>query len=421
MRPTKPTKHEFEARTSRAEARPERSRGSRLVPVATLGVIGLAAAFGGGWVVGNTTGHADHIAPLAAGASQAGPSAPASPLGVLPTDLPTGEISSSGTSSEPETGVAVAAADLPAPSKATKPPVKTFKCPKATEKVADADELDDALKAAKAGTVIQLADGTYQDTFTATASGTAKKPIYLCGGRGAVLDGGSVSGGYVMHLDHASYWRLSGFTVRNGQKGVMIDGATRVAVQGLLVEHIGDEAVHLRDNTTNSVVRGTTVRDTGNRKPKFGEGVYVGSAESNWCKYSNCQPDRSDGNFVLDNTISGVSSEAVDIKEGTTGGVVAGNRFNGAQIRGADSWVDVKGNGWLISGNRGAKAPTDGYQTHEILTGWGDHNLFAGNVSSVQASGYAIKLTPSPKSNVVRCSNKQTGAGEGLSNVRCRT
>jgi hypothetical protein len=201
----------------------------------------------------------------------------------------------------------------------------------------------------------------------------------------------------------------------------MIDGATRVAVQGLLVEHIGDEAVHLRDNTTNSVVRGTTVRDTGNRKPKFGEGVYVGSAESNWCKYSNCQPDRSDGNFVLGNTISGVSSEAVDIKEGTTGGVVAGNRFNGAQIRGADSWVDVKGNGWLISGNRGAKAPTDGYQTHEILTGWGDHNLFAGNVSSVQASGYAIKLTPSPKSNVVRCSNKQTGAGEGLSNVRCRT
>jgi parallel beta helix pectate lyase-like protein len=399
----------------------DRSRAGRLVPVATLGVIALAASFGGGWVVGSTTGRPAR--PVSRPVALPGPGsvlgAP-SPPAVLPTDLPTGAITT-GTTAAAESSATAADIALPAAGKVRKPPVKPFTCPRATDKVGTAAELTDALRQARPGDVIQLANGTYRDTFRATVSGTPRKPIYLCGGRAAVLDGGSVSGGYTLHLDHASYWRLSGFTVRNGQKGVMVDGATRIAVQDLLVENIGDEAIHLRDGTTNSVVRGNTVRDTGRRKPKFGEGVYIGSARSNWCTISQCRPDRSDRNFVLRNRISGTSSEAVDIKEGTVGGVVAGNTFDGSQIRGADSWVDVKGNGWLISGNRGLKAPTDGYQTHEIVDGWGDRNLFIGNVSSVGASGYAIKLTPRPRGNVVRCSNKQTGAGAGLSNTSCRS
>jgi hypothetical protein len=177
--------------------------------------------------------------------------------------------------------------------------------------------------------------------------------------------------------------------------------------------------VHLRRNSTRNVVRGLTIGQTGLRKPKFGEGVYIGTAESNWCEITNCAQDHSDGNWVLGNNFTATSAEAVDIKEGTSGGVVFGNRFNGAGITGADSWVDVKGNGWLIAGNRGTRAPVDGYQVHEIVDGFGYRNLFSGNISDVDASGLAIKVTKTRSGNVVRCNNSQTGAAEGLTNIDC--
>src|SRR6185436_18008372 len=100
-----------------------------------------------------------------------------------------------------------------------------------------------------------------------------------------------VEAGYVLHLDGAQYWRLVGFSVTNGQKGVMADQTVGTVVQGLTVHGIGDEAIHLRDNSTDNVVLDNTIRDTGLRRDDYGEGVYIGTAVSNWCTYTNCQPD----------------------------------------------------------------------------------------------------------------------------------
>ncbi|MEV6282929.1 hypothetical protein [Kribbella sp. NPDC051770] len=292
-------------------------------------------------------------------------------------------------------------------------------CPAASVQVSDADGLTEALKDAAPGTSIALADGRYAGKFVTTASGTADRPIWLCGGAGAVLDGDNVRGGYVLHLDKAQYWRLVGFTVTNGQKGVMADTTTGTVIQGLTVHGIGDEAIHLRANSTDNVVLANTIRDTGKRRDKFGEGVYIGSAVSNWCTVNDCKPDRSDRNVVKGNKIGPTTSEAVDVKEGTTGGLLEGNTFDGSALSGADSWVDVKGNNWLIRGNTGTGSSTDGFQTHQILKGWGDHNLFTGNTATVNGPGLGFALRPA-ESNVVACDNKVTGAAEGVSNVSCR-
>jgi hypothetical protein len=276
-----------------------------------------------------------------------------------------------------------------------------------------------ALAAARPGASISIDPGTYKGEFVAARSGTSKRPIYLCGPRTAVLETGEIKGGYGLHLNGASWWRISGFTVRNAQKGVMMDGVTGVGLQDLAIDEIGDEAVHLRRNSVGNVVRGLTINRTGLRKPKFGEGVYIGTAESNWCDITECEQDHSDGNFVLDNSFNATSAEAVDVKEGTSGGVVAANRFDGTAITAADSWVDVKGNGWLIIGNKGVQAPEDGYQVHEIVDGAGYRNLFIANVSEVNASGYAIKVTKTRSGNVVRCDNTEVGAAQGLTNITC--
>ncbi|WP_219417323.1 right-handed parallel beta-helix repeat-containing protein [Pseudonocardia nigra] len=311
----------------------------------------------------------------------------------------------------------------PAPPPAGSPaqPVGATVCAhEPTVEVSDGYQLVEALAGAEPGTVIGMAPGTYSGNFVATAQGTAERPIALCGTRDAVLDGGEVDGDYALHLDGATHWQLIGFTVSGGQKGVMVDRGSGILIEGLLVEGTGDEAVHLRQHSSDNVVRGNTIRRTGLRKEKFGEGIYIGSAESNWCDQTNCEPDRSDRNVIEGNTISETTSESVDIKEGTTGGVLRNNRFSGAGMTGADSWVDVKGNNWTIVGNVGVDAPEDGFQVHEILDGWGLHNTFADNTATVNADGYAINITKNRERNEVACSNTVSGAGKGLSTVDCR-
>lgn len=314
----------------------------------------------------------------------------------------------------PDAAPPTGAATPPASSAPTQPPAD---CPSSTT-VTTAEELQDALTAATPGTVIFLAPGTYEGTFTAQAQGTQSQPIVLCGTADSVLDGGAIDGGYVFHLDGASYWTLQGFSVRNGQKGVMADGTVGTVIRGLTVSEIGDEAIHLRRFSTDNLVVDNHIRQTGLRKPKFGEGIYIGTAESNWCDVSDCEPDRSDRNQITGNDIAETTSENVDIKEGTTGGVLSNNTLDGAAITAADSWVDVKGNNWVIDGNAGTDAPQDGFQTHEILDGWGTWNVFRNNTAAVNGPGYGYALAPE-RDNIVECNNSASGAEEGRANVKC--
>jgi hypothetical protein len=301
------------------------------------------------------------------------------------------------------------------------PGVESVACPAATVTVRDAGSLRDALAGARPGDSIWMVDGVYSGRFRVSVAGSAGGPIFLCGGGGAVIDGGGVSGGYGLHLDGASFWRLVGFTVRDVQKGVVADRVQRVVVQGLTVERTGDEGIHLRNFSSDNVVQGNTVRETGRRQAEFGEGVYVGTAESNWCKVSGCRVDASDRNVVRDNRISATTAESVDIKEGTTGGFLVGNTFDGSGLSGSysDSWVDVKGNGWLIQGNTGRNSRMDGFQTHQVVDGWGRGNVFRANTAVVNGPGWGFNLAPAGNGNTVSCDNKVTGAAKGTATVAC--
>ncbi|WP_298459161.1 right-handed parallel beta-helix repeat-containing protein [uncultured Cellulomonas sp.] len=302
----------------------------------------------------------------------------------------------------------------------TRPTPDGSPCPAGGLRVTDADELRAALDDAGPGTVIQLEPGVYRGEFVTTGSGTADSPARLCGPADAVLDGGGHTGGYVLHLDGAQHWVLSGFTVRNGQKGVMADGTTGTTISGLTVYGTGDEAIHLRRHSTDNLVTGNTISDTGLRKEKFGEGVYVGTAVSNWGEITDGEPDRSDRNRVVGNAVYATTSESVDVKEGTAGGVVSGNQFDGSRITGADSWVDVKGNGWTVADNVGRHTPLDGFQTHDVADGWGTDNVFTGNAGELTvADGVLVALRPE-NDNRAACDNTLLTDVGGVTDKRCR-
>jgi hypothetical protein len=287
--------------------------------------------------------------------------------------------------------------------------------------VSTASQLSHALAAAVPGTTIVLAPGIYAGRFTGSGSGTATQPITLCGPRSAVIDGGAINSGYTFHLDHANWWRLEGFSVEGGQKGVITDASSHVLITGLYVHSVGDEAIHLRDFSSYDTVSHDLVRDTGGSSSFYGEGIYVGSAHKNWCRYSGCQPDGSDYDVIIDNDVAQTTAENIDIKEGTVGGLISGNHLNGTGMdpSSATSWVNVKGNDWKVSGNTGIDSVKDGLSDHQVYPGWGLNNVFTTNVLTVNGPGYGIYVQSKRLASVVGCSNQATGAPLGLSNMAC--
>ena len=258
--------------------------------------------------------------------------------------------------------------------------------------VTDGQTLKAALAAARPGQTIQLADGTYTGNFKITTAGTAAAPITLTGSRDAVLSTSS-GGGNVIQLTSSPYWTIRGVTLTHAQKGIMIDASDHVTVDSVEVYATTMEGVHFRTSSSYGVVRDSFIHDTGTSGSGMGEGVYVGTA--------NNLGDNSDYVSILDNVIGpNVGGENIDVKEGTTGGLISGNTFDGSGLTGAnydDSWVDVKGNGYTIVGNTGVHTTNDGFQTHSQYDGWGCGTVFRGNSSDLTgATGpdqYAIHVT----------------------------
>ncbi|GAA4876650.1 cellulose binding domain-containing protein [Kitasatospora terrestris] len=315
--------------------------------------------------------------------------------------------------------------------------------------VATAAQLSAALADAAPGRTIRLAPGEYHGAFLAQRAGTAAAPITLTGPRTAVLVNDGPSGeapacpaptagwdpGYGLWLYGAPYWNLTGFTVRDAKKGVVLDSSPHVTIDGLYVHHTEDEGVHFRRSSADGVIRNSVVEYTGLVQPGYGEGVYLGSAGSNWgCHGNSGGVDRSDRVLVENNRIGPyVAAELIDVKEGTTGGTIRGNTFDGRGISGqnsADSWVDVKGVDYLIENNTGTFAApgtfANGYETHNPSTtpafANGCGNTWRGNRSDLGGVGaYAIKVTSvsacAGRPNTVYASNTATGAVSGLTNV----
>jgi F5/8 type C domain len=320
-----------------------------------------------------------------------------------------------------------------------------------TWNVTNAAGLSAALAAVAPGDTIALASGRYDGAFYATTSGTSSRPITLTGPRGAVLSNSTAgcdpnvpsapSGitycGYGLHLNGVSYWHLTGFSVSGAAKGIVLDRSSNNTLDSVEVSTIDQEGVHFRTDSSNNLIQRSSIHDTGVTDHGIGEGLYFGSAQSNWPKYGEdggTGQDHSNNNQAIANTFGPrIGAEHIDIKEGTTGGLVQGNTFIGAVSgdNSADSWVDVKGSGYTLIGNHGSytvgvpadgyQVLADGYQVHQIVSPYGCGNVFRSNDSNLGGvGGYAVNVTDQShcsSANVVYSSNTVTNAKSGLTNI----
>ncbi|TFB73341.1 hypothetical protein E3O06_08965 [Cryobacterium glaciale] len=323
------------------------------------------------------------------------------------------------------TGTTPAPAPAPAPVPASSPSVHRYAdCPAASTTVRTADELMAAVDRAVPGTVIRMAPGTYRGQINMHANGTAADPIWVCGPRDAVINVGSIQDNHGIQIKNSSNLVIAGMTVTNSLKGISVISGTNVTIADTRVNHIGYEGIHLRGFTTGSTVVGNTISNTGARDASFGEGIYIGTSENNWCEQTRCGPDRTDGTLVLGNRISLTGAQPIEVKEGTSDGVIRGNVIDGTNaMSNAQEWIKVKGNDWTIDGNQGASSPLHGYAVNGSVAGWGLRNTFTDNSGAVNADGYAFfiheKGSKGSSKTDLSCSNSVTRAAEGFSNIAC--
>ncbi|WP_105033455.1 right-handed parallel beta-helix repeat-containing protein [Cryobacterium aureum] len=318
-------------------------------------------------------------------------------------------------------------APAPAPVPALAPSTGVHRyadCPSATTTVHTADELMAAVDRAGPGTVIRMAPGTYRRQIDMHANGTASNPIWVCGSRDAVINVGDIQDNHGIQIKNSSNLVIAGMTVTNSLKGISVISGTNVTIADTRIDHIGYEGIHLRAFTTDSTVVGNTISNTGMRDAPFGEGIYIGTSENNWCAQTDCKPDRTDGTRVLSNRISLTGAQPIEVKEGTSGGVIRDNVIDGANaMSDAKEWVKVKGNDWTIDGNRGSNSPLHGFAVNGSVDGWGLRNTFTDNSGAVNAGGYAFfiheKGRKGSSDTDVSCSNSVTRATQGISNITC--
>jgi len=285
-------------------------------------------------------------------------------------------------------------------------------------------ELEEALEEAGPGSTITVENGVYQrdggDRWVAAASGTSSAPIVLKGTRAAILESDSPDGDYGLHIT-GSYWRVKGITIRNATKGIVLDGSVGTVIAAVEVRNIGDEGVHFRACSSNGVLRKSYVHDTGVESPQYGEGVYAGSANSNWGLYG-CGDDGEDdteGTLIKENIFRDIPAEGADLKEGTDSGTVRGNTFDNVGFSGensADSAVDAKGNNWQVISNTVKNSTgdfADAFQSHTVYDGYGEDNFFDRNNVVGDIPGFGFGFYPEA-GNVATCDNTAPGAELGL-------
>ena len=258
--------------------------------------------------------------------------------------------------------------------------------------VTDTAEFTAALSNVKAGDIIILREGVYQvdakngywKAFQATADGTPDQHIILRSEdpeHPAVICGSKTDSKCVLHIT-GSYWEIRDLEIHTGQKGIFLAKSEHSVISGCEVHDIGDEAIHIIDDSSYNLVENCVIHDTGLINPKYGEGVYIGSAKNATdygfeCHYNTVRGCKFGPNIAADH---------VDIKEFTYGNLVEYCTFDGTGIlgeNGGNSFVEIKGNNAIVRYNTGYRNGCEkqlyGFDTYMALDGWGQDNKIYDN------------------------------------------
>lgn len=177
--------------------------------------------------------------------------------------------------------------------------------------VAYVSNLKTAMQNAVAGDILYFT-GTHTGNMKTNAHGTASAPI-IVRGINATIQTSSQTTGYGVEVLH-NYWRFDDFTINYAKKGFYCFNADRGVVTRVDITNTGQEGFKFRRYSNYWEVVECSVDGAGQEANDYGEGFYVGDAQSNWA--SSTTPDTS-GNIVFrDCHTKNTRNDGFDVKEG---------------------------------------------------------------------------------------------------------
>ncbi|MFD4775054.1 DUF1565 domain-containing protein, partial [Streptomyces sp. NPDC058427] len=224
-----------------------------------------------------------------------------------------------------------------------------------------------ALDLAPAGSVVNLAAGTYQQDVVTERAG-----VTLTGPSNAVVKGAGDA--RIIQVRHDST-TLSGFTVDglhgsstdvSGYRLKLIyvmsttpgDGVGDLHITGMTLKNAADECLRVRYLVTGADISDNTITDCGVADFKFGgggkngEGIYLGTAPEQQGANGapDAAPDVSRNNRIHHNTIATRGNECVDVKENSTNNYVEYNDCS-QQKDSSSGGLDARGSGNIFRYN----------------------------------------------------------------------
>lgn len=252
--------------------------------------------------------------------------------------------------------------------------------------------------------------------FIDNLHGTEEDPITLCGPKTAVFDGSNGDGGLAaaaLRVVRSSHVVVKGFTLQNALKGLDVQRTNSSIFSNISTRYTLQEGIRLRYNSTYNQVHGCNISYTGRLWVGIGEGMYVGTSTRNSIA-AGLPKDLSDFNNITSNHFGeGVTAENIDIKEFTTGGVIANNTFNGSSIaglNGAIAWVAIKGNNYTVANNTGfgTLRGGQGFRVLQKHKGLAQNNAIMNNTClDFELGSFCVFIDSLARNTKVNCNNKR--------------
>jgi len=281
-------------------------------------------------------------------------------------------------------------------------------------------EIHNAFDEAQAGDKIVISAGTYTGSdddsgsskgyFYLSASGTQENPIWIVAQdleNMPVLQGDDNTTDYVLYIT-GDYVAVEGVIFKTANQGIVLDNSNYSVLDNVEVYDIGQEAIHIRDGSSYTIVQNSFVHTTGLNVNKYGEGIYVGSDYTKWPENGGNYIKECDYVQIINNTIGpDVSAEHIDIKEGSSYTTVSGNTFNGVGIddteNGGTSFMDLKGNYAQVMYNLGNQNGNEliehAFEVNTKSEGWGSYNIFHNNTTNFDDDNYQSLIVEWNKSS----------------------
>jgi len=257
--------------------------------------------------------------------------------------------------------------------------------------------------------------------------GTAEDPIILCGPKTAVFDGSNGNGGLAaaaLRVVRSSNVKVVGFTLQNALKGLDIQQTNSSTFSNVSTRYTLQEGIRVRYNSTLNHVYGCNITFTGRLWAGIGEGIYIGTSTRNSIA-AGLPEDRSNFNNITHTTFGeGIPAENIDLKEYTSGGLIANNTFNGtgiAGLNGAIAWVAVKGTNYTIANNTGSGTIPggQGIRVLQVLLADNEHNSVVDNTcTDFEEGSYCVFIDARAKNTTVDCENRRFTSANSRSTKR---